>query len=99
MDRMSRNSRRAARKAGHLDEQAFIKAADQFIDVANDLNQKIVATELHLAFLYASARYSAHVAKRVHDVADHEEFVTHMMRQYQEMLRRHLADESLDPET
>ena len=37
------------------------------------------------------------MAKSVTGVDKHEKFVTHMVGQYQEMLRQHLADESLEP--
>lgn len=97
MSEQNRAERRAARKDGKLDSTAFLKTADKFIDVANRENQCVLATELHMAFLFASARYSAHVAKMVQQVEEHEPFVEHMTKQYQEMLRQHLADESLDP--
>ena len=93
----SRNARRAARKEGELDSTAFLKLADKFIDLANRENAQVKATQLHMAFLYAAARYNAYVAKSVGNVEDHEKFVQHMVKQYQEMLRQHLADESLDP--
>ena len=95
MDDMNRKQRRAARGEGHLDTTAFLKIADKFIDVANRQNQRVKATELHLAFLFASARYSAYVANAVLGVASHEDFVQDMVARYQEMLRQHLADPSL----
>ncbi|MGI9406974.1 MAG: DUF3144 domain-containing protein [Hyphomicrobiaceae bacterium] len=98
MSSQNRNERRNARKEGHLDNSAFLKAADKFIDLANRENRTVLATELHMAFLYASARYSAHVAKLVQNIDEHEKFVEHMTKQYQEMLRQHLADETLDGE-
>lgn len=96
MSEQNRAERRAARKDGKLDTAAFLKTADKFIDVANRENQRVLATELHMAFLFASARYSAHVAKVVQEVDEHEKFVDHMTKQYQEMLRQHLADETLE---
>lgn len=96
-DNRSRKERRAARKQGELDSTAFLKLADKFIDLANRENSKVKATQLHMAFLYASARYSAFVAKAVTNEQEHEKFVGHMVAQYQEMLRQHLADESLEP--
>jgi hypothetical protein len=95
MDGTNRRQRRAARSEGNLDAAAFLKVADKFIDVANRQNARVKATELHLAFLYAAARYSAHVASAVLDVQNHEEFVQQMTAKYQEMLRQHLADPSL----
>ena len=99
MDGNNRKQRRAARTEGHLDTTAFLKAADRFIDVANKQNARVKATELHLAFLYASARYSAYVAKAILDAPNHEDFVTEMTARYQEMLRQHLADPSLTKPT
>jgi ATP-dependent helicase/DNAse subunit B len=96
-DTTSRNERRAARKEGELDSTAFLKLADKFIDLANRENTKVKATQLHMAFLYAAARYNAYVAKSVSKVEEHEKFVAHMVGQYQEMLRQHLADDSLEP--
>ena len=95
MDDMNRKQRRAARTEGHLDTAAFLKLADKFIDVANRQNKRVKATEVHLAFLHASARYSAYVANSVLGVPNHEIFVQEMTAKYQEMLRQHLADPSL----
>ncbi len=97
LDTKGRKERRAARKTGELDSTAFLKLADKFIDLANRENSQVKATQLHMAFLYAAARYNAYVAKSVTDADDHEKFVTHMVEQYREMLRQHLADESLEP--
>jgi uncharacterized protein DUF3144 len=95
MDEMNRKQRRAARTEGHLDTTAFLKLADKFIDVANQQNRRANATQVHLAFLYASARYSAYVASTILAVPNHEDFVREMTAKYQEMLRQHLADPSL----
>jgi hypothetical protein len=91
----NRKRRRAARTEGKLDTGAFLKVANAFIDVANRQNQRVKATDLHMAFLYASTRYSAYVANAILEVPDHEEFVRKMTAQYQEMLRQHLADPTL----
>lgn len=88
----NRETRRAARSEGQLDTAAFLKVADAFIDVANRQNQNVNATDLHMAFLFAAARYNAHVAKNVLEVEDHEDYVSKMMQTYGEMLRNHLAD-------
>lgn len=96
-EKRNRKERRAARKEGELDTAAFLKLADKFIDLANRENRNVKSTQLHMAFLYAAARYSAFVAKSVTNVEEHEKFVTHMVEQYREMLRQHLADESLGP--
>lgn len=77
---------------GRLDEATFIKLADQFISLANTRNKKVLATELQFVMLYAAARYSAHVAKNVIQVEDQEQLAQHMMAQFADMLREHLAD-------
>lgn len=98
IDNQNRKARRAARAEGQLDTAAFLKVSDRFIDVANRENQKIQATELHMAFLFAAARYNAHVAKNIMQVEKHEDFVNQMVEQYREMLRQHMADPSLNPQ-
>ena len=82
-----------------LDTMAFLKLADKFISVANRQNKKVAATDLHMAFLYAAARYNAYVANAIMSVENHEEFVDHMVKQYTEMLRQHLADDDISRET
>jgi hypothetical protein len=92
----SRRDRRAARKEGRLDDPgAFLKVADQFIDLANRQNRTVLATELAGAFMYAAARYNAHVAKNVLEVERHEEFVEQALKNFAEMLRQNLADPEL----
>lgn len=93
----NRKARRAARKEGKLDTTAFLKVADKFIDLANRENNEVQATDLHMAFLFAAARYNAFVAKTVLNIDEHEPFVEHMAAQYRDMLRQHLGDASLEP--
>ncbi len=86
---------RSAEGAPEMTDERFIALADRFIDLANRQNRAVNATDLHMIFLYAAARYNAHVAKNVLQVDEHEPFVNEMMKAYQEMLRNHLADPSL----
>jgi hypothetical protein len=79
-------------KDGRIDEATFVKLADQFISLANSRNKKVLATELQFVMLFAAARYTAHVAKNVLDIDDQEVFAAHMMAQFKDMLREHLAD-------
>lgn len=92
---MNRKERRLARKSGKLDNTAFLKVADKFIDLANRQNKHVQATDLHNAFLYAAARYNAFVANSMLHVENHEEFVQEMVKQYADMLRQNLADPNL----
>ncbi len=93
---MNRQERRAERSEGNLDTAGFLKVADKFIDVANRENKRANATQLHMAFLFASARYSAYVANHIMEVDDHEKFVDRMAGEYVNMLRQHLADSDLE---
>lgn len=94
-EKANRKERRAAEAKGAITNDKFMKIADKFIDVANRQNQSVEATNLHMAFLYGAARYNAHVAKNILNVDNHEEYVTEMTKNYQEMLRNHLADPDL----
>ncbi len=98
-DKPNRAQRRALsadlRKSGGLDTPAFLKVAGKFIDLANRENKTVTATDLHMAFLHAAARYNAYVAKVIMDVDNHEAFVADATKAYQDMLRQHLADPSL----
>lgn len=91
----NRKERRAAAARGEVTTDRFVELADRFIDLANQINKQVPATELNVIMLYAAARYNAHVAKNVLDVDDHEAFVTETTKAWQEMLRNHLADPSV----
>ncbi len=91
----NRQQRRAKRKEGILDDDALAKLADKFIDLANRQNQRVPATALAWAMLWATARYNAHVAKAVLGIEKHEEFVDKMAEDFKDMLRQHLADPAL----
>ncbi len=91
----NRKERRAMEAEGKMTDRKFIEVADRFIDIANKENASTQAIDLHMIFLYAAARYNAHVAKNVLEVDEHEPYVTEMLKNYQEMLRTHLADPEL----
>lgn len=91
----NRKERRAARSEGHLDTTGFLRIADSFIDLANRHNRTVNATQLHMAMVFACARYSAYVGKTVLDIDDHEDFVKRMTGEFQDFLRQHLADDTL----
>ncbi len=96
---MSDNDQGPDDMEGGLDTETFLKVSNKFIELANQENQAVKATDLHMAFLYAAARYNAYVAKAILDVDQHEDFVAHMVEQYTEMLRQHLADQALEEPT
>ena len=83
------------KQKGLLDQDAFLRVADQFISLANDRNKKILATELHFALMYAAARYTGHVGKNIVDIDEQDQWITHMTAQFQDMLRENMADPAL----
>jgi translation elongation factor EF-4 len=91
----NRKDRRKADAVARVDTAAFLKIANAFIDLANQKNETVKATDLHMAMIYATARYNAYVANIVLDVPDHEDFVAEMVKEYTAMLRQHLADPNL----
>lgn len=91
----NRKARRAAEAAGQMTEARFLRIADKFIDLANRENRDINATDLQMAFLYAAARYNAHVGRRVLQVDEDEPYVEDTVKKFQEMLRTHLSDPKL----
>ena len=48
-----------------------------------------------MAMIWATARYSAHVARNVSAVGEDEPYVEEMMRHFAEALRQHLADPAI----
>ncbi len=95
---MSNNDNNSPEEEG-LDAETFFKTADKFIDLANKENANIKATDLHMAFLFAAARYNAYVANAIMKIDKHEDYVAHMSKQYIEMLRQHLADDKIARKT
>jgi hypothetical protein len=89
------NSKKKISEQETLDGKSFLKMADHFITFANTKNKTVKSMDIKYIMLYAAARYSAHVAKNVIEIDNHEEFVKHMSAQYIDMLREHLADPNL----
>ena len=89
------NSKKKISEQETLDGKSFLKMADHFITFANTKNKTVKSTDIKYIMLYAAARDSAHVAKNVIEIDNHEEFVKHMSAQYIDMLREHLADPNL----
>lgn len=77
---------------GTIDTETFLKVADKFLEVANEQRKTVLATDVHVAFLFAAARYNAHVAKNIAKVEDQEDYIGKMIQTYSDMLRSHMAD-------
>lgn len=95
MDLPQWHHRPQTRQNGTLDQEAFLRVADQFISLANNRNKKILATELHFALMYAAARYTGHVGKNIVNIDDQDKWINHMTAQFQDMLRENMADPAL----
>ena len=91
----NRAERRARRADGAFDQDAFLALAGRFIDQANRANRKVDARNVQMAMIWAVGRYSAHVAKNVRGVEEHEPFVEDMLRHFAEALRQNIADPNL----
>ena len=68
------NSKKKISEQETLDGKSFLKMADHFITFANTKNKTVKSTDIKYIMLYAAARYSAHVAKNVIEIDNHEEF-------------------------
>jgi len=55
----NRKERRERKTSGEMTDQKFMEIADKFIDLANQQNQSVPATDLHMIMLYAAARCRA----------------------------------------
>ena len=84
--------RSSSSEKGGLDRDGFIRTADRFVNLANTLNKRTIATDIQYTMLYASARYAAHVGKNVIEVENQEDFINHLVNQYRDMLRENFAD-------
>ncbi len=86
------HNRPEVKTKGYLDEESFLRVADQFITLANDRNKKILATELQFALMFAAARYTSHVGKNIIEVDRHDDWINHIVDQFRDMLRENMAD-------
>ena len=84
--------RSSSSEKGGLGRDWFIRTADRFVNLANTLNKRTIATDIQYTMLYASARYAAHVGKNVIEVENQEDFINHLTNQYRDMLRENFAD-------
>lgn len=66
--------------------ESFFALVDKFTQLANTESETADVTQLHVALLFASAQYSAHVATQLLDKDQHEAFAKYMIEQYAQML-------------
>lgn len=74
------------------DIDSFFALVDKFTQLANTESETADVTQLHVAFLFASSQYSAHVAKHMLDKDQHDEFAKYMIEQYTQMIGQGLTD-------
>lgn len=78
-----------------LSQGEFMKVVDSFIKVANMHNLSIPAGETSAAFLYAAARYHAHVGKNVVKIGSKDDFIRDSTDSFADSLSQHLSDPNL----
>lgn len=75
----------------------FLSLADQVIGFANHSSTEMKREAVHMAFLYAVARYGAFAwqASPEGKGGDSDKFITGMLKRYESMLREQLGDDRL----
>ena len=87
--------------AGQLAEETkvkpedFLLLADKVIGFANHSATEMRKNAVHLAFLYAIARYGVFDWQNGPKAEDEEGFIAKMMKRYEAMLREQLGDTKL----
>jgi hypothetical protein len=73
----------------------FLELADKVIGFANHSATEMRKGAVHLAFLYAVARYGVFDWQNGPRTGDEEAFVAKMLKRYEAMLREQLGDGTL----
>jgi hypothetical protein len=73
----------------------FLGLADQVIGFANHSATEMRKHAVHLAFLYATARYGVFDWQNGPKSEDEEGFIAKMLKRYESMLREQLGDTKL----
>ena len=73
----------------------FMQLADKVIGFANHSATEMRKGAVHLAFLYAVARYGVFDWQNSPRSEDEDAFVAKMLRRYEAMLREQLGDDKL----
>jgi hypothetical protein len=74
----------------------FLELADKVIGFANHSALEMRKDAVHLAFLYAIARYGVFVWQNSPKNEDPEAFIAKMLKHYEAMLREQLGDTKLE---
>jgi len=76
-------------------DDKFLELADKVIGFANHSAFEMNKSAVHLAFLYATARYGVFDWQNSPKREDEEAFVARMLKRYEAMLREQLGDSIL----
>lgn len=76
-----------------MSDSEFFDAVDAFVNLANDLNNKLDTSEVSAALMYAAARYNAFNFFATDGQIDNE-FPTYkgLCEQYQALLQKNMVD-------
>jgi len=73
----------------------FLRVADSVIGLANHSSTEMRKDGVHLAFLYAIARYGVFDWQNGPQNEDQDAFIAKMLKRYEAMLREQLGDTKL----
>lgn len=76
-------------------EDKFLETADKVIGLANHCATEMRKGAVHLAFLYAIARYGVFDWQNSPKAEDADAFIDKMLKRYEAMLREQLGDTKL----
>ena len=78
-----------------VNSDRFLQLADKVIGFANHSALEMRKDAVHLAFLYAIARYGVFAWQNSPKMVDEEAFIDQMLKRYEAMLREQLGDTKL----
>ncbi|MCW5695290.1 MAG: DUF3144 domain-containing protein [Bauldia sp.] len=70
----------------------YVALANKFIGYANDEGKKTIPTNVQAAFLFAAARYTAFMARKVVRPPDDAAFIEDVTKNFRRMLTEQMAD-------
>lgn len=70
----------------------FVALANKFIGFANEEGKKTIPTNVQMSFVFAAARYTAFMARKVVKPTDDAKFIDEVSATFRRMLKEQMAD-------
>lgn len=70
----------------------FVALANRFINFANEEGKKTIPTNVQMSFIFAAARYTAFMARKVVKPTDDKAFIDEVSATFRRMLTEQMAD-------